>query len=63
MIVCDSLSLSALQLGPDSLQNLRKLAETMSAKPGAAGAEAAGDDDEDDMPDLVDNFEDVSESS
>ena len=47
------------QLGPDSLASLRKLAESYQAiqqgqqRPGA-GAEA---DDDDEVPDLVENFE------
>lgn len=41
------------QLGPDSLASLRKLAEAYTA--GQAGA--AGEDDDDEIPDLVENFE------
>ena len=49
------------QLGPDSLASLRKLAEsykTMNGKEGE-GEKKEGDDDEDDIPDLVEgeNFE------
>ncbi|KAJ3299032.1 Nascent polypeptide-associated complex subunit beta [Borealophlyctis nickersoniae] len=43
------------QLGPDSLNSLRKLAESYQA---AQAAAAKGGDDDDDVPDLVDtNFE------
>ena len=41
------------QLGPDSLASLRKLAEAYTASQGGA---AAGDDD-DEIPDLVENFD------
>ncbi|WKA09101.1 hypothetical protein VitviT2T_026779 [Vitis vinifera] len=43
------------QLGPDNLDNLRKLAEQFQKQaPGAgAGAAAAQDDDDDEVPDLV----------
>ena len=47
------------QLGPDNLQNLKKLAETYQS--GAAAPPAAGGDDDEDVPDLVDtNFEEAS---
>ncbi|KAF8598507.1 NAC-domain-containing protein [Ceratobasidium sp. AG-I] len=55
------------QLGPDSLANLRKLAEsyqTMQARAQASGqqiGEAPADDD-DEVPDLIENF-DVEESA
>eukprot|EP00736_Rhodelphis_marinus_P004848 Rmarinus@m.11910 len=42
------------QLGPDNLQNLRQIAESFSAQHAAAG----GDDD--DVPDLVENFDDAT---
>ena len=47
------------QLGPDNLQNLKKIAEAYS---GGDAAAAGGDDDDDDdeIPDLVENFEDAS---
>merc|ERR1712039_1042854 len=45
------------QLGPDNLQNLKKIAESYQQKPGADGGAAnlADDDEEDDdeVPDLV----------
>jgi len=43
------------QLGPEGLAQLRKVAE---AYPGGAGVPA---DDDDDIPELVENFEEVSE--
>merc|ERR1712187_612985 len=46
------------QLGPDNLMNLKRIAESFGA--GGAGAEgkaAVGDDD--DIPDIGENFEDV----
>lgn len=49
------------QMGPDSLTHLKKMMEQLSASgamPGL-GAPPAGDDD-DDVPDLVENFEDAS---
>jgi len=45
------------QLGPDNLANLKKLAETYQS--GAAPPAAGGEDDED-VPDLVDNFEEAA---
>ncbi|KAF9051581.1 NAC domain-containing protein [Panaeolus papilionaceus] len=47
------------QLGPDSLASLRKLAESYQAiqqgqRPAASGA---ADEDDDDVPDLVENFD------
>jgi len=47
------------QLGPDALTDLKKLYETFSAAQGAPGAGA----DEDDVPELVENFEDVSKQT
>ncbi|RKP15452.1 putative transcription factor BTF3a [Piptocephalis cylindrospora] len=53
------------QLGPDSLASLRKLAESyQAAHPGAlaaAAAAAAGNDGEDDVPELVENFDETVE--
>jgi len=48
------------QLGADSLATLRQLAESLQQKQGegAPGAEKPGDDD-DDVPDLVENFEEA----
>merc|ERR1712194_186104 len=48
------------QLGPDNLANLKKIAENFSQ--GKENSKA-GDDSDDDIPDLVENFEDVSERS
>mmetsp|Transcript_69071 Transcript_69071/g.192266 ORF Transcript_69071/g.192266 Transcript_69071/m.192266 type:complete len:159 (-) Transcript_69071:89-565(-) len=45
------------QLGPDSLMNLKRLAEDFAA---GAGASAPKPGDEDDIPDVGENFEDVS---
>ena len=47
------------QLGPDNLANLKKLAETYQGGQAPPGANADDDDDED-VPDLVDNFEEAS---
>ena len=44
------------QLGPDNLQNLKKIAEAYS---GGAGGDD-DDDDDDEIPDLVENFEDAA---
>ena len=46
------------QLGPDNLANLKKLAET--SQRGGAPPPTAGADDDEDVPDLVDNFEEAS---
>merc|ERR1719355_220087 len=45
------------QLGPDNLMNLKRIAEAHAAAGGAAAAEEGGDDD---IPDVGENFEDVS---
>ena len=47
------------QLGPDNLQNLKKIAESYNQKP---GADAEDGSDDDDVPDLVENFDDVAAS-
>lgn len=47
------------QLGPDNLANLKKLAETYQGGQAPPGANADDDDDED-VPDLVDNFEEAA---
>ncbi len=55
------------QLGPDSLASLRKLAEyysSLSARQQAAAAGEEGDkeaDEDDEIPQLVENFDDVEE--
>jgi len=46
------------QLGPDNLANLKKLAETYQGS--GAPPPTAGADDDEDVPDLVDNFEEAS---
>jgi nascent polypeptide-associated complex subunit beta len=56
------------QLGPDSLASLRKLAESYQAmaqkqqEAGGEGKEGEKEADEEDVPDLVENF-DVEETS
>eukprot|EP00929_Paragymnodinium_shiwhaense_P068749 TRINITY_DN3463_c0_g1_i1.p2 TRINITY_DN3463_c0_g1~~TRINITY_DN3463_c0_g1_i1.p2 ORF type:complete len:158 (+),score=69.45 TRINITY_DN3463_c0_g1_i1:77-550(+) len=45
------------QLGPDSMMNLKRIAESFAAAGGAAKAEEGGDED---IPDIGENFEDVS---
>lgn len=50
------------QLGPDSLASLRKLAESyqaMNAQHAASQAAAAGTKDDDDVPDVVENFDEA----
>merc|ERR1712166_1734778 len=51
------------QLGPDNLANLKKIAENFSQGAAAAKQEDEGEDSDDDIPDLVENFEDASERS
>merc|ERR1711924_219865 len=46
------------QLGPDNLMNLKRIAEGYAAAGNADGGKAAGEDD--DIPDIGENFEDVS---
>jgi nascent polypeptide-associated complex subunit beta len=48
------------QLGADSLATLRNLAESLQHKQGVEGVleKPAEDDDDDDVPDLVENFDD-----
>lgn len=56
------------QLGPESMDYLRGYAESMGAKApkGAAGAGSAvepiaeGDEEDDEVPDLVENFEEAA---
>ena len=47
------------QLGPDNLANLKKIAESYSQKDKATEEE----DSDDDIPDLVENFDDVAASA
>jgi nascent polypeptide-associated complex subunit beta len=52
------------QLGADSLATLRNLAESLQQKQGGEGvigSGKAGDDDDDDVPDLVENFDEDAE--
>ncbi|CAL5363118.1 unnamed protein product [Camellia sinensis] len=53
------------QLGPDNLDNLRKLAEQFQKQAPGAGATAAQEDDDDQVPDLVagETFEAAAEES
>ncbi|KAF9584322.1 Nascent polypeptide-associated complex subunit beta [Lunasporangiospora selenospora] len=46
------------QLGPDSLASLRKIAEQYQKSAAAAGV--AADDNDDEVPDLVESFDDAS---
>lgn len=48
------------QLGPDSLASLRKLAESYQAIQQNQKRPSAGEDDDDDVPDLVENFDAVN---
>ena len=45
------------QLGPDSLASLRKLAESYQAIQQGQQKPSAEEDDDDEVPDLVENFE------
>ena len=45
------------QLGPDSLASLRKLAESYQAIQAGQQKASTEEDDDDEVPDLVDNFE------
>lgn len=46
------------QLGPESMDRLRKYAESLGV--GAAGADAAEEDEDDEVPELVENFEEAA---
>merc|ERR1712129_566730 len=46
------------QLGPDNLQNLKRIAESYAS----AGKGATKEGDDEDIPDIGENFEDVSKS-
>ncbi|KAK9838004.1 hypothetical protein WJX74_009417 [Apatococcus lobatus] len=48
------------QLGPDSLNNLKKLAEQIQPGQGGAAGGAIEEADDDDVPDLVENFEEAA---
>ena len=48
------------QLGPDSLASLRKLAESYQAIQQNQKRPSAGEEDDDDVPDLVENFDAVN---
>lgn len=45
------------QLGPESLERLRKYAESIGVTPNSG---VVDDDDDDDVPELVENFEDAA---
>ena len=45
------------QLGPDSLASLRKLAESYQAIQQNQKRPSVGEEDDDDVPDLVENFD------
>ncbi|XP_034575068.1 basic transcription factor 3 isoform X1 [Setaria viridis] len=51
------------QLGPDNLENLRRLAEQFQKVPGAEGGASAAAQDDDDVPELVpgETFEEAAE--
>merc|ERR1712084_23306 len=48
------------QLGPDNLMNLKRIAESFAAGEGGAAKGKAAVGDDDDIPDIGENFEDVS---
>ena len=51
------------QLGAESLQHLKKLASNVPTADGVDGTLDAGkDDDDDDVPDLVENFDEASKN-
>lgn len=47
------------QLGPDNMDHLKQIADSMTTTKNLNACEFKGDDD-DDVPDLIENFEDVS---
>ena len=55
------------QLGPDNIDHLKQIADNLAYNNGGAPAPAskaeADDGDDDDVPELVENFEDVSQQS
>ena len=51
------------QLGPDSLASLRKLAESYQAIQQSQQSQKAAADDDDEVPDLVENFDEVPEET
>ena len=60
MHVSDAMCTHA-QLGPDNLENLKKIAEQYQG--GGEGGGADDDDDDDDVPDLEEDFEQTSKSA
>jgi len=49
------------QLGPDNLEDLKKIYASYSATGGMKGKGAGADDGDDEVPDLIDNFEAVAQ--
>ena len=45
------------QLGSDSIANLRRIAESFQSRGAAAGASQATDEDDEEVPELVENFQ------
>ncbi|CAG14893.1 unnamed protein product, partial [Tetraodon nigroviridis] len=50
------------QLGADSLTSLRRLAETMPKPVGDKAPLVAAEEEDDDVPDLVENFDEASKN-
>eukprot|EP00602_Paraphysomonas_sp_CaronLab_P006219 CAMPEP_0185023936 /NCGR_PEP_ID=MMETSP1103-20130426/6651_1 /TAXON_ID=36769 /ORGANISM="Paraphysomonas bandaiensis, Strain Caron Lab Isolate" /LENGTH=162 /DNA_ID=CAMNT_0027556737 /DNA_START=54 /DNA_END=542 /DNA_ORIENTATION=+ len=48
------------QMGQESMNNLRQIMEAMGGADAAAGAPADGNQSDEDIPDLVENFEEAS---
>jgi nascent polypeptide-associated complex subunit beta len=48
------------QLGPDNLEDLKRIYADLSAAGGMPGLGDAAGADDDDVPELVDNFDDVA---
>ena len=48
------------QLGAESLTHLKRLASNVGGATGLEAAAEAGDDDDDEVPDLVENFDEAS---
>ena len=50
------------QLGPDNIDNIKQLADNLSNSNKSTSMGEEHDDGDEDVPDLVENFEDVSKS-
>ena len=50
------------QLGPDNIDHLKQLADNLSNSSKSTSMGEEHDDGDEDVPDLVENFEDVSKS-